>query len=72
MTDESRRRELGVALDEDERDVPGAGDLPQQGGLARAGRPLEDDVRTAAQRRLEELGLQLPVDDPHQCSCTTT
>ncbi len=77
VPDQAGGRQLGVALDEHERHLVARGDLAEKGRLAGAGRPFEDDMRTAAQRRLEELGLLVPVDDlwgvtAHACSWTTT
>jgi hypothetical protein len=42
--DQAGGRQLGAALDEHEFGVPGLSDLPQQGGLAGARRPFEQDV----------------------------
>ena len=58
MADQPRRGQLGVALDEHERDVPVAlATGRSRVDLPGAGRALEHDVRAAAQRRLEQLGL---------------
>ena len=62
VPDQLGRGEVGVALDEDERDAPLGGDRPQQRGLAGAGRSLEDDVAAGRDGREHEGQLPLAAD----------
>ena len=48
--DQARRGQLGAPLDQDELGVPGLRDLPEHGGLARAGRSLDQDVGAGSER----------------------
>ena len=62
VPDESRRRQLRVALDELEADAQLVGDGPEQRRLAGAGRPFDHDVSAGLQRGEHELELPLPPD----------
>ena len=62
VPDESRRRQLGVALDELEADAQLVGDGPEQRRLAGAGRPLDHDVAAGVERGEHELELPPPPD----------
>ena len=57
LPDQPGRRELGVALGEDDRPARLAGDVPQQGGLAGARRALDHHVPAGLQRDGEHLAL---------------
>jgi hypothetical protein len=61
---ETGRRELGVALDELESDPELVGDGAQQRRLARARRPLQQDVASRGQGRYDDLLLPPAPDDP--------
>jgi hypothetical protein len=73
VADQLGRREIGVALDEDQRDAPLGRDGPQQGALAGARRPLQDDVAGRGHRGEHEGELALAADqvrgDPVVGSC---
>src|SRR6266566_2570016 len=60
--DEAGRGQLGAALNQDEFGVPGRRDLPQQGGLAGARRPFEQDVGARRERGPDQLQLALAPD----------
>src|SRR6185437_6926805 len=60
--DEAGRGQLGAALNQDEFGVPGRRDLPQQGGLAGARRPLEQNVGARRERGPDQLQLALAPD----------
>ena len=63
VADQPGGRQLGVALDHDERDPPTGGDPAQQRRLPGARRSLQQHVGAAEQGRLQQLGLGRPVDD---------
>ena len=69
-SDQAGRGQLGAALDQDELGVPGLGDLPEQGGLARAGRSLDQDVGAGSERGSDQLQLAPAPDnlDRHRVS----
>jgi hypothetical protein len=63
MAEQLRRCEVGVALDEHERDALLGGDRPQQRALAGTGRSFEDDVAPGRHRREREPKLPLAADE---------
>ena len=62
VADQLGRGEVGVALDEDQRDAPLGRDGPQQGALAGPGRSLQDDVPARGHRREHQRQLALAAD----------
>jgi hypothetical protein len=62
VADQLGRGEVGVALDEDQRDAPFGRDRPQQGALAGPRRSLQDDVAARGHRREHEGELALAAD----------
>jgi hypothetical protein len=63
VADQLDRRQLRVAFHERERDVPLVGDGLEHGGLARAGRALEDDVPPRGDCSKKKVELVLSAHD---------
>jgi hypothetical protein len=55
--------QVGVALDEQQRDAPFGGDRPQQRGLAGARRPLQQDVAAGGDGGQQQIQLAAAADE---------
>jgi hypothetical protein len=66
VTDESRRRELGIAFDELEAEPELVGHGAQQRALAGAGRTFEQHMPVGGQRGHHQLDFAMATDDVGQ------
>ena len=62
VADQPGGRQVGVALDEHQRDAPLGGDRPQQRRLRRPGRALEQHVPAGGDRGQQQVELAVPAD----------